>query len=58
VPSETIVQGNKFVGDRKNEMHQKEMWPHPAYGGKKIGVTVQNLYQETEKAEEKLQDPS
>ncbi|XP_038201042.1 carbonyl reductase [NADPH] 1-like [Arvicola amphibius] len=31
---------NKFVGDTKKGVHEKEGWPNSAYGVSKIGVTV------------------
>ncbi|XP_038201044.1 carbonyl reductase [NADPH] 1-like [Arvicola amphibius] len=31
---------NKFVGDTKKGVHEKEGWPNSAYGVTKIGVTV------------------
>uniref|UniRef100_G1TCA8 Carbonyl reductase (NADPH) n=1 Tax=Oryctolagus cuniculus TaxID=9986 RepID=G1TCA8_RABIT len=43
---ETLTEGdlvdlmNKFVEDTKNEVHEKEGWPHSAYGVSKLGVTV------------------
>ncbi|CAH6792575.1 carbonyl reductase [NADPH] 1 [Phodopus roborovskii] len=44
--SETITEEelvglmNKFVGDTKKGIHEKEGWPNSAYGVTKIGVTV------------------
>ncbi|XP_075399485.1 carbonyl reductase [NADPH] 1-like [Tenrec ecaudatus] len=37
---ELVALMNKFIEDAKKGVHQKEGWPHHAYGVSKIGVTV------------------